>query len=171
MSTTTPAAEATDPVGSARSLTVLIATDGSDAAVAATHRAVGLLRPGARVVLAVVIPEKADPEANAGGLKGPLMTEEEAEHDWVDANDSGEEALGRTTSEMSGEVEERVVASDESAGNAIVRCAEEIGADLVVVGASGKGLFKRLFSGSVSDHVVHHAQCPVLVIRSERETA
>jgi len=172
MSNTTSAAEATDPRGSAGSgLTVLIATDGSDAAVAAAHRAVGLLRPGARIVLAVVIPEKADPEADAGGFEGPLMTEEEAEHDWEDANDSGEEALGRTTSEMSGEVEERVVASDESAGNAIVHCAEEIGADLVVVGTSGKGLFKRLFSGSVSDHVVHHAPCPVLVIRSEHTTA
>ena len=100
------------------------------------------------------------PRPTRAASRDRLMTEEEAEHDWEDANDSGEEALGRTTSEMSGEVEERVVASDESAGNAIVHCAEEIGADLVVVGASGKGLFKRLFSGSVSDHVVHHTAVP-----------
>jgi nucleotide-binding universal stress UspA family protein len=167
MTTTTFAADPTESGGAESHLTVLIATDGSDAAVAAAHSAIGLLRPGARVVLAVVIPEMADPEADAGGFEGPLMTEEEAEHEWESANDTGEEALGRTTSQMSGEVEERVIPSDASPGSAIVHCAEEIDADLVVVGASGKGLFKRLFSGSVSDHVVHHAPCPVLVIRSD----
>lgn len=39
-------------------------------------------------------------------------------------------------------------------------------ADLVIVGSHGKNLLERLLLGSVSDSVVHHCDCPVLVIRS-----
>lgn len=37
--------------------------------------------------------------------------------------------------------------------------------DLIVIGATGKGAVTRLFVGSVSDYVVKHAPCDVLVVR------
>ena len=37
-------------------------------------------------------------------------------------------------------------------------------ADLLVVGSHGAGGFARLIMGSVSNYVVHHAHCPVVVI-------
>jgi nucleotide-binding universal stress UspA family protein len=49
----------------------------------------------------------------------------------------------------------------------IVAAAEEPGVDLVVVGARGLGLLGRLVLGSVSDRVVHHAPCPVLVVKTK----
>jgi nucleotide-binding universal stress UspA family protein len=39
------------------------------------------------------------------------------------------------------------------------------GADLLVVGSRGHGGFTEALLGSVSQHCVHHARCPVVVIR------
>lgn len=49
----------------------------------------------------------------------------------------------------------------------IVRVAEEIGAGLIVLGSRGLGGIRRALMGSVSDSVVRHAHCPVLVVRKE----
>jgi nucleotide-binding universal stress UspA family protein len=53
----------------------------------------------------------------------------------------------------------------------IVRVAEKIGAGLIVMGSRGLGGVRRALMGSVSDSVVRHAHCPVLVVRHEKERA
>ena len=47
----------------------------------------------------------------------------------------------------------------------ILTLAEEIGAGLIVLGSRGHGRIRRALMGSVSDAVVRHAHCPVLVVR------
>jgi len=50
----------------------------------------------------------------------------------------------------------------------IVDSAEEIGAGLIVMGSRGLGGIRRLLMGSVSDSVVRHAHCPVLIVRAQK---
>lgn len=50
----------------------------------------------------------------------------------------------------------------------IVETAEKMPADMIVVGSHGYNRWERLLLGSVSDSVVHHAPCSVLVVRSKK---
>ncbi len=50
-------------------------------------------------------------------------------------------------------------------GHVIAEWAEELGADLILVGSHGRSGLTRLFLGSVAERVVRLAHCPVLVVR------
>ena len=51
----------------------------------------------------------------------------------------------------------------------IVETAEEMHADLVIVGSHGYSRWERLLLGSVSNSVVQHAPCSVMVVRSNEK--
>jgi nucleotide-binding universal stress UspA family protein len=53
----------------------------------------------------------------------------------------------------------------------IVALAEELGVGLIVMGSRGLGGVRRALMGSVSDSVVRHAHCPVLVVRAQKQRA
>ena len=47
----------------------------------------------------------------------------------------------------------------------IVTLAEQIGAGRIVMGSRGVGGIRRALMGSVSESVLRHAHCPVLMVR------
>jgi nucleotide-binding universal stress UspA family protein len=51
----------------------------------------------------------------------------------------------------------------------IVETAEAIHPDVIVLGSHGYSRWERLLLGSVSDSVVHHAPCSVLIVRTPAE--
>jgi nucleotide-binding universal stress UspA family protein len=53
----------------------------------------------------------------------------------------------------------------------IVGYLEQTPADLLVLGSRGLSAGRRLLLGSVSDAIVHHAKCPVLVVRVDAPPA
>ena len=145
-------------------LRIIVATDGSEEALAAAQEAAELFGPEAQIVLAAVVAERESPDLGAGGFGGPLMTEEEAEAEWVERRDEARQDLSDAARVIGDEVERRLIPTAEDPGRALVRFAVDVQADVIVVGATSKGRIRRVFTHSVSNHLVHHAPCPVLVV-------
>ena len=144
---------------------VLIGVDGSDLAVQAAQRAGGLLGAiDAVTVLAVITSTPGD---DAGGIEGSTESPQEVEADLASEDAAARAAIDAVTAVLPDAwkplVTGRVEAGD--AGPMLVWVAEQLGVDAIVVGSHGKGRLKRLVLGSVSEHVVRHAPCPVLVVR------
>jgi nucleotide-binding universal stress UspA family protein len=51
----------------------------------------------------------------------------------------------------------------------IVKTTQDFDTDLVVVGARGLGGVARVLLGSVSEKVLHHARCPVLIVKARQK--
>ena len=53
--------------------------------------------------------------------------------------------------------------TSDSHGHAIVKKAEAVGAEMIVLGSHGHGALKRTILGSTTNYVLHHAKVPVLI--------
>ncbi|MFI6819174.1 universal stress protein [Nonomuraea sp. NPDC050328] len=62
------------------------------------------------------------------------------------------------------EVTHRKVADDESIWKTIVDMADELDASLIVTGSRGLAGVRSVLLGSVSNHVLHHAHRPTLIV-------
>lgn len=59
-----------------------------------------------------------------------------------------------------------VMLEGDDPGAAIVDCARQRGADLIVMGSHGRTGIGRLLLGSVAERVIGHVSCPVLVVKA-----
>lgn len=147
--------------GRPRSLrTALLAVDGSaDSLQAVRFFATLPLDRGLRLrLLSVVeVPIMATGPETSGGLP-PL---DQLLRDWQAQAEETLRGIEADFKEKVAAIESGVVVG--RAGEQIVSAASD--ADLVVIGARGLGAFGRLLLGSVSEYVLHHAACPVLVVR------
>lgn len=90
-----------------------------------------------------------------------------ADYDWADSARSVlEQALRETLpeTEASG-VRQHIL--EGHAARALLAAAAD--ADLLVVGSRGHGGFSGMLIGSVSQHVIAHAPCPVVVVRHDAD--
>ena len=67
------------------------------------------------------------------------------------------------------DLEVETIFAEGDPGHEIVRVAEEINADLIVLGTHGYSGWKRFTIGSVAELVVRHAPCAVLTIKSKKK--
>lgn len=144
----------------------LIATDGSDDAIAAARQGLELLDPATTIVLVCVVEPPA--EATSGlqsGFAGGVVEPAALDGAWVAAFEAGEASLVRTRAALPDDREIETVVESGSPGSTLCQVAEDRAADVVVVGSRGRGALKRALLGSVSSHLVHRAPCPVLVVR------
>lgn len=149
---------------------ILIATDGTSQGSAAIDAIRQFDLSSADEVKIVSVVDMAVPLAiDVYGGYLPDTTELEktarsnAERVLTEAIGSARSIVGDRGAQVTGEV---LFGSPESR---IVEAAEKLPADLIVVGSHGYNRWERLLLGSVSDSVVHHAPCSVLVVRTHEQ--
>ena len=143
---------------------ILLATDGSEEAALAAQSAADLsARTGSELHVTHV--RKALQGGFVAGVDvGPVPP------GYQELLDKEAKELLEAQLERMGEAGASVTEAHLMSGRAdeeIIFRAEQVGADLVVVGSRGLGGIRRALMGSVSDSVVRHAHCPVLVVRRE----
>lgn len=140
---------------------IMLATDGSPTAEEATETAIDLAKALDAELVVVTVWEI--PYTTVGLAPAPV-TEDLAKLSEGDARKIATEAAARA--EEAG-VESRTVVLRGITVQEICAAAEKFGPRLVVVGSHGWGVVRRALFGSVSTGVLHHANCPVLVVRGQ----
>jgi nucleotide-binding universal stress UspA family protein len=134
---------------------IVLATDGSRFSTAAAERAITLAKSygGELKVISIVdVPTEFYAEA-------PQAVEDMVKKATGYVNDVKKQAT------EAGVKTETFVAEAE-AYEAIINLAKEQNAEMIVMGSHGRTGLKRLLMGSVTEKVISHAPCPVLVIKS-----
>ena len=91
---------------------------------------------------------------------GGMSAVDPIESEWVRENlDKARARVGARAGTL------RTVEARGDPADAVVRQAQDEGADVIVVGTRGRNVAQRALLGSVSTKIVHHAHCDVLVVR------
>jgi nucleotide-binding universal stress UspA family protein len=144
---------------------ILLATDGSKEAKLAFASAAELSEKTdseLHVVYVGHMPLVSYESPGATTLDPDLLgrMQEDAKQEARTKLDEQMQQVGQTAGEVA-EMHARVGRPDAE----IVGLADELDAGLIVLGSRGLGPLRRALMGSVSDSVVRHAQCPVLIVR------
>jgi nucleotide-binding universal stress UspA family protein len=138
---------------------IVVAYDSSDHADRALDRAVELATGGTELV-AVSAARLSTLAREAGPVGGGTSAVDPIEAE------AAREGLDKARARLADKsVSVRTVEAHGDPADAVVRVAEDEGADLIVVGTRGLNLAQRALLGSVSTKIVHHAHCDVLVVR------
>ena len=148
---------------------ILAPVDGSEGSGASAAYAADLAA-ALKVPLRLLYAFPKDP-VDMFGVPTEAPTPKQLEHFSPDAfarlrDESAREAFDRARkviSETEAEVEETVVPG--SPAEAIIEHADEAGDPLIVIGSRGLSGLREMVLGSVSHRVLHHANCPVTVVR------
>lgn len=141
---------------------VLLAIDGSEHSNQAAEAVRSLSSVRSLTVLHVIdLPRLTYPMLGPDIAKDLAMTVEQA------MRAEGEQVLKRTMSHLSyhaSPVDKRL--EEGVPAERILSVAQEIQAELIMIGARGLGQIQELVFGSVSHRVLTHAPCPVLILKS-----
>ncbi|WP_336209259.1 universal stress protein [Nonomuraea sp. LPB2021202275-12-8] len=142
-------------------MTILIAYDGSADARAAVEFAGRHLTAEAAVVVTVWEPLLV--QLRRYPLAGLAIAEDTGEAQ-AQAEQYAKEGAELAAEAGLRNVTSRAVADYESIWRTIVDVADEIDASLVVTGSRGLAGVRSVLLGSVSNHVLHHAHRPILIV-------
>ena len=137
---------------------IVVGTDGSQAAEAAVERAADLARgSGARLHMVTAYPD-------VPSYRERITSS--AKRESIQLREVAETVLARTIQKLTDEgIAIETHARDGDPAEAILEVAQERKADLIVVGNRGLTGIERFLLGSVSSKLSHHAPCSVMIVR------
>jgi nucleotide-binding universal stress UspA family protein len=134
---------------------VLVATDGSVRSAIAVDHAINFAKSyGGELMILSVVDMPDELYGEAPGLVEDLGRKARS---YVDAAGTKAEAEG---------IKAETFVQEAEAFRAIIDIAEEKKADTIVMGSHGRTGLRRLLMGSVTEKVIGHAPCPVLVVKT-----
>lgn len=145
--------------------TIVVGTDGSPQALAAVRRAGEVANASGIESIHVVAACHSYSDVELQRIKADLPAEF---HDLISVHMRAIDRFNEARDELRPagvDVIEHETATGPA--HAILEVAEEVGADLVVVGARGLGAIERFVRGSVSTRVAHHSPCDVLIVEHD----
>ncbi|HVE59501.1 MAG TPA: universal stress protein [Pyrinomonadaceae bacterium] len=151
---------------------ILIATDGSDFSRAAIEKCCRMLNlagdPQIKIISVYeqMAPMATEPFAISAQYYQEMMDLARKQCETFAADSAEQIKKFLSGSNPNIETEVRLGAP----ARVIIDEAKDWNADLIVVGSHGRGFWGRLTLGSVSDAIVHHAPCSVLIARADSET-
>jgi nucleotide-binding universal stress UspA family protein len=145
---------------------VLLCSDGSELALSALSRGLPLLAPADRIVVATVVDVVHAMDVVGTGMAGGVISPDVAERMDAEQTEAGRRTLEATCDRL-GLTDAETVVLVGGAGPALCNLAATLPAEVMVVGTRGMGGLRRAVLGSVSDHIVRNAPCPVLVSSAE----
>jgi nucleotide-binding universal stress UspA family protein len=140
----------------------VVCTDGSDLALHAAKAGLALLRDDVTVIAVTVQQDEDYTLVSGTGMAGGVMSPEEFDSLNRQATTESRAILEQTVKDL-GLHDVRTEILRGGPGPAVCDFAEQVSASVIVAGTHGRGGFKRALLGSVSDHIVRHAPCSVLV--------
>ncbi len=144
---------------------ILICTDGSENALAATRAGAEIaLKFGAEVILLNVFNPTVVPPGFVGDIPGAeLASPFDSERFAAEIQQGVEVRTGKVLDDAGVPYTSRSERGHPVDRTVTVAAEERV--DLIVMGSRGLSGFKSFLLGSVSDGVLHHAHCPVLIVR------
>ena len=140
---------------------ILVAVDGSPPARAAEKVALQLAAATGKPLGVVAVWKELTADF---GIPVSLVFEDaaEIEREWAQRMAAAAEAVAHDVG-----VEAEKIIRHGSPGKEICAAARERDAELIVIGSHGWGAVGGALFGSVSSYVLHHAPCPVVVVRGD----
>jgi len=142
---------------------IVVGTDGSETAAKAVDAAIQLAALSGATLELVCAYEPVSNQRLPQAAREVPAGKEWLVHRRAEVDATLREGLERAAGAGVGA---RQHAREGDAADAILDVAEELGADLIVVGNKGMTGAKRFVLGSVPNKVTHHAPCAVMIIRT-----
>lgn len=141
---------------------VTVGFDGTEPSLKALSEVADLVADANGEVIAVFV-RHLPVFADSGAAEAIVVVEETLDEIAESSRHDVEEILG------SRGVAHQFVVRDGDPATEILSAARELGATMVAVGATIHGQIAALLVSSVADHLLHHSELPILVLRPERE--